>query len=113
MFDGGSEGIFGEIYSSNIGVVGQGIDDRLDGKSGGCCLSSRRHDEWLGWVVQVLAFRGEGRTMQDSNQYSRRHMWAFSARRSVWHVRRANSTGKHAYSTTVQYTGATDLDLTV
>jgi hypothetical protein len=41
MFDGGSEGIFGEVYSSDIGVVGQGIDDRLDSEIGGCCLSSR------------------------------------------------------------------------
>jgi hypothetical protein len=45
MFDGGSKGILGEVYSSNIGVVGQGIDDRLNSRSGGCCLSSRRHEE--------------------------------------------------------------------
>jgi len=45
MFDGGSKGILGEVYSSNIGVVGQGIDDGLDSRSGGCCLSSRRHEE--------------------------------------------------------------------
>jgi hypothetical protein len=45
MFDGGSEGILGEVYSSNFGIVGQGIDDGLDSSSGGCCLSSRRHEE--------------------------------------------------------------------
>ena len=45
MFDGGSKGIIGEVYSSNPGVVGQGIDDRLDSKSGGCCLTGRRHEE--------------------------------------------------------------------
>jgi len=49
MFDGGSKGIVGEVYSSNFGVIGQGIDDRLNGRRGlgGCCLSSRRHDEGL------------------------------------------------------------------
>jgi hypothetical protein len=45
MFDGISKGIVGEVYSSNFGVVGQGIDDRLDGRSGKCCLSSQRHKE--------------------------------------------------------------------
>ncbi len=44
MFDGDSKGILGEVYSSNFGVVGQCIDDRLDSRSGGCCLSSRRHE---------------------------------------------------------------------
>jgi hypothetical protein len=35
MFDGGSKGIFGEpeVYSSNSGIVGQGIQDRLDSRS--------------------------------------------------------------------------------
>ena len=41
MFDGGSKGILGEVYSSDFGVVGQGIDDRLNGRRGGCCLASR------------------------------------------------------------------------
>jgi hypothetical protein len=68
MFDGGSKGIVGELYSSNFGVVGQGIDDRLDGKSGGCCLSSRRHEEdCLDGLFKFLrsegTVRGEGRTM--------------------------------------------------
>ena len=41
MFDGGSKGILGEVNSSDFGVVGQGIDDRLNGRRGGCCLASR------------------------------------------------------------------------
>jgi hypothetical protein len=45
MFDGDSKGILGEVYSSNFGVVGQGIDDRLNGRRGGCYLPSRRHEE--------------------------------------------------------------------
>jgi hypothetical protein len=74
MFDGGSKGIVGEVYSSNFGVVGQGIDDRLDGRSGGCCLSSRRHEEdGLDGLFKFLGSeemaRGEGRTMiQDTNR---------------------------------------------
>ena len=68
MIDGGSKGIIGEVYSSNFGVVGQGIDDRLD--RGGCCLSSRRHNEdgfnglfrFLGLEGMV---QGEGRTMRE------------------------------------------------
>ena len=34
MFDGGSKGIVEEVYSGNIGVVGQGIDDGLDSRRG-------------------------------------------------------------------------------
>ena len=45
MFDGGSKGIVGEVYSGNFGIVCQGIDDRLDGISGGCRWFSRRHEE--------------------------------------------------------------------
>ena len=45
MFDGGSEGILGEVYSSNSGVVSHGIDDRLNGKRWECWLSSQRHEE--------------------------------------------------------------------
>ena len=64
MFDGGSKGIVGEVYSSNSGVVGQGIDDRLDCKSGGCCLSSRRHVDGLFKLFRSEEMvRGEGRTM--------------------------------------------------
>jgi hypothetical protein len=53
MFDGGSEGILGEVYSSNFGVVGQGIDDGLNGRKGRRCLSSRRHEE--GWLFTLLS----------------------------------------------------------
>jgi hypothetical protein len=69
MFDGGSKEILGEVYSSNFGVVGQGIDDRLDSssRSGGCCLSSRRHEEdGLDGLFKLLRLEGmvggEGRT---------------------------------------------------
>jgi hypothetical protein len=69
MFDSGSKGILGEVYSSNFGVVGQGIDDRLDtsGRSGGCCLSCRRHEEdGLDGLFKLLRsegmVRGEGKT---------------------------------------------------
>jgi hypothetical protein len=59
MFDGGSKGILGKVYSSNFGVVGQGIDDRLDSRSGGCCLTSRRHEEdGLDGLLKLL--RSEG-----------------------------------------------------
>jgi hypothetical protein len=33
--------ILGEVYSSPLGIVGQGIDDQLDVSGGGCCLSSQ------------------------------------------------------------------------
>ena len=33
MFDVGSKVILGEVYSSKFGVLGQGIDDGLDGRS--------------------------------------------------------------------------------
>jgi len=70
MFDGGSKGILGEVYSSNIGVVGQGIDDGLDIRSGGCCLSSRRHvEDGLDGLFKLLSsegmVQGEGRTMME------------------------------------------------
>ena len=46
MFDGGSKWILGEVYSSNVGVIGQGINNGLDSsRSGGRCLTSRRHEE--------------------------------------------------------------------
>jgi hypothetical protein len=32
MFDGCSKGTVGEVYSSDFGVVGQGIDDRLNSR---------------------------------------------------------------------------------
>jgi hypothetical protein len=41
----GSERVLREVYSSLFGVIGQGIDDQFDVFSGGCCLSSRRHEE--------------------------------------------------------------------
>src|SRR6266566_2519708 len=70
MVDGGSKGILGEVYSSNIGVVGQGIDDGLDIRSGGCCLSSRGHvEDGLDGLFKFLSsegmVRGEGRTMME------------------------------------------------
>jgi hypothetical protein len=68
MFDGDSKGILGEVYSSNFGVVGQGIDDGLDSRSGGCCLSSRGHEEdgsngLLMFLRLEGIVRGEWRTM--------------------------------------------------
>ena len=64
MFDGGSKGVVGEVYSSNFSVVGQGIDDRLDSRSGGCCLSSRRHEE--GGLYGFFRFlRSEGMVRGD------------------------------------------------
>ena len=70
MFDGGSKGVVGEVYSSNFSVVGQGIDDRLDSRSGGCCLSSRRHDEggldgFFRFLRSEGMVRGDGRTMME------------------------------------------------
>ena len=71
MFDGGGKGIFGEVYSGNFGVVGQGIDDGLDSsRSGGCCLCSRRHEEdGLDGLFKFLRsegmVRGEGRTTME------------------------------------------------
>src|SRR5450756_1507650 len=69
MFDGSSKGILGEVYSSNFGVVGQGIDDRLDSRSGG-----RRHEEdGLDGLFKLLRSEGmgrEGRTMmQGTNRW--------------------------------------------
>jgi hypothetical protein len=68
MFDGGNKGILGEVYSSKIGVVGQGIDDGLDSRSGRCCLSSRRHvEDGLDGLFKLLRSEGmvggEGRMM--------------------------------------------------
>ena len=68
MFDGCSEGIRGEVNSSNVGVVAQGIDDRLDRKSGGRCLSDRRHEEdGLDGLFKFLGsegmVRGDGRVL--------------------------------------------------
>ncbi len=44
MFDRCGKRVLGEVYSSNNGVVGQGIDNRLDGRRGGRCLSGSRHE---------------------------------------------------------------------
>jgi hypothetical protein len=96
MFDGGSKGILGEVYSSDFGVVGQGIDDRLDSRSGGCCLSSRRHEEdGLDGLFKLSRsegmVRGEGRMMMEgTNRWEgpklncrrrMRDMWAFNVAR--------------------------------
>jgi hypothetical protein len=70
MFDGDSKGILGEVYSSNFSVIRQGIDDRLD-RSGGCCLSTRRHDglngllRFLPQILRTEGMVGEGRTMME------------------------------------------------
>lgn len=58
MFDCGSKRVLGKVYSSNLGVVGQGIDDRLDGRSRGCWLSSRRHKDGLDGLFRFLCSDG-------------------------------------------------------
>ena len=45
MFERGSKRCLGKVYSSYFGIVGQGIDDQLETRSGGCCLSSQRHED--------------------------------------------------------------------
>ena len=57
MPDGGSKGILGEVCSSNFGVIGQGIDDRLmvEVEDDTCPA-----DDTKKWVSQVLAFRRNG-----------------------------------------------------
>jgi hypothetical protein len=46
LFERGSKGILREVYSGYFGVVHQGgIDDQLEVRSGGCFLSSRRHED--------------------------------------------------------------------
>ena len=80
MVNGGEKGILGEIYSSNFGVVGQGIDDRLDSRSGGCCLFSRRHEEdGLYGLFSFLSSEGmvggEGRTMIQGTGWLMGRVW--------------------------------------
>ena len=66
MFDVGSKVILGEVYSSKFGVLGQGIDDGLDGRSGGCCLWSRRHEgDDLDGLFKLLCAEGRGRENDD------------------------------------------------
>ena len=57
MLDGGSKGILGEVYSSNFGVIGQSIDDRLDGRSEDDTCPA---DDMKKQISQVLAFRRNG-----------------------------------------------------
>lgn len=50
LFESNSEWILREVYPSHFGVIGQGIDDQLDVRGGGCCLTSRRHDDKYSFV---------------------------------------------------------------
>jgi hypothetical protein len=40
-----AKGFFKEIYSNLFRIIGQGVDGELDVRSGGCCLSSQRHED--------------------------------------------------------------------
>ena len=108
MFDGCSKGILGEVNSSNVGVVGQGIDDRLDRKSGGRCWSDRRHEEdgldgWFKFLSSEGMVRGEGRMMMPGVPRRIPNMWPSMCKYCM-----ALSIGQHAYNGTCH-----DLDLTI
>ena len=54
---------------SNLGVISQGIGDRLDHRSQCCCLSNRRHEEdGLDGLFKLL--RSEGMMRRSAGGYS-------------------------------------------